>query len=586
MNKPRPNKLISSKITINITLLLAAQLLQSSFFLQLCVAFTPSAATNTKICFTNRPRLLFLLNTKTIPSIGKYSSSLSGSTQDEPLEYDDDDDYWEEDEDEDAKLIARLTQQNQRQKDFSGCSSRQFSLGYDIQLTAYVGNLGFEEVTDWEYYDPNDASIVDPPPFDPDQPKRTREKSGSVVRIFRGELIGLANKARSLGLDTRVLVKEFSGEFALRLAKAEVESLTQMQSTFCYEVDSSAKNGEWTSSASMRYLMGRTGSTKEDDNNLLQWMDILNKKSSQIPYIGLLGELNLSEFFENNDGNVKNEWYRALSVPPPQPDSLWLVYEYTGLTTVGVYAKPALTRWSNLPLRKNFWGSLEAPPALPPWQERSKYVVKGILRGCLEALSKVHSRGIVHRSIGRNSIILCSVGQDKTEASSPYATVIPRLRVKLTDFGFSGRIVESSDLEDFRSRARTFKLNIQKGSSSVESKSYAIAEDLHAMGFVFVALILSSLAEVPSAEYVTPPTDEDSLQRLMADIFNKDMGEFRAYCEAEEIWSRVVELLAENDGIGWNMLEEMCFARERVAQNLSSGQMLTAESLLTSPFFS
>lgn len=125
--------------------------------------------------------------------------------------------------------------------------------------------------------------------------------------------------------------------------------------------------------------------------------------------------------------------------------------------------------------------------------------------------------------------------------------------------------MDSSDLEDFCRRAKAFQLDIRKGSYySLEAKSFAIAEDLHAMGFVFVAVLLSSLAEVPDAEYVTPPTDEDSLQRLLSDIFDKDMGEFREYCEAEDIWTGVVELLNENDAAGWKVLENMCFARERV----------------------
>ena len=60
------------------------------------------------------------------------------------LEYDDDDFFFE---DEDSDLIFSATQ-NQQNKDFSGCSVRQFNLGYDIILSDYVGSLGFEEITD------------------------------------------------------------------------------------------------------------------------------------------------------------------------------------------------------------------------------------------------------------------------------------------------------------------------------------------------------------------------------------------------------------------------------------------------------
>jgi hypothetical protein len=500
---------------------------------------------------------------------------------DDSLEYEDDDFF----EDEDADLIAQLSQN--QSKDLSGSSNRQFNLGYDIILTSFIGSSGFEEVTDWEYYQTSDTNnerkVVEPSPFDPNQPRRTKEKSGSVVRIFRGELCGrLGGTIRSQGLDNRVLLKEFSGERAIALAQAELQTLGRLQSNLCADLDEGARNGEWVSSATMRYIMGRAnGSTKDDDASLLKLMNILNTKKQ--PHVTVLGEMNLSQFFED-EGDVKNEWYRSLKVAPPKPDSLWLVYEYAGMSTVGNYAVPALKRWNNIPLQKGFWGNLVEPPALPPFSERAKYV-KSILKQSLQALQKLHENDIAHRSIGRNSIILSSVGQDKQETSSPYATVRARLLIKLSDFGFSGRISDSSKDEEFQIRARTFKLNIIKGATPLESKSFAIAEDIHALGFVFIALLLTSLAEVPKAEYPVPPTDEDSLQRLLGNIFNGDMSEFREYCDAEVVWGPVVELLDTNQSAGWKLLEKMCLAREKVKENLESGQILTAESLLMSSFF-
>ena len=500
---------------------------------------------------------------------------------DESLDFDDDDFF----DDEDSQLFAQVTQR--QQKDLSGCSLRQFNLGYDLIISDFAGSLGFEEVTDWEYYQPslvnNERKIVEPPPFDPSQPKRTREKSGSVVRIFRGELSGrVGSMARSRGLDARVMLKEFSGDSAITLAKAELSTISKMQSNFCSDLDG-AREGDWTSSASMRFIEGRVnGSTKEDDENLLKWMEVLSTKGT--PYIGVLGELNLLEFFEDTESNAKNEWYNALGVKPPQPGSLWLVYEYVGLSTMARYAQPALKRWFNLPPQRGFWGKPTSPPPLPAWKERARYV-KTMMKGCLQGLVTIHDSGFTHGSLGRNSIIISSVGQDKQEASSPLATVPQRLRIKLGDFGFSNRIVDASNDDDFRKRARAFDLNIMEGASILESKSFAIAEDLHALGFVFIGLLLSSLAEIPRQEYAMPPTDEDSLQRLMSDIFDQDMDEFRDYCEAEDIWSNVVNLLDENEGAGWRLLEQMCFARENVIDNLNSGQILTAEGIISSPFF-
>lgn len=566
------------------------------------MTFTKCSTTSTKQC-ASATSLFFLLQSSLPiwgfltpkhsihskhPSVEQTivhtSSSCWMNPKNDPLEYDDDDFFFD---DEDSELIFSATQ-NQQNKDYSGCSIRQFNLGYDIILSDYVGSLGFEEVTDWEYYQPslvnNERRIVDPPPFDPSQPKRTREKSGSVVRIFRGEFSGrLGSTIRSFGMDSRVILKEFTGDSALALAKTELESLAKMQSQLCSMLDDGARNGEWYSSASSRYLNGRVnGVTKEDDENLLKWIKLVNT-SKDIPYTATYGELNLSEFL-NDEGDARNQWYRSLGVAPPKPSSLWLIYEYSGFSTIGAYAQPAKKRWSNLPYGKGIFGNVIPPPPLPPFRERANYV-KAILKKSLQGVASIHDSGITHRSIGRSSIILSSVGQDKQEASSPLATVSQRLKIKFTDFGFSGAIVDASKDEEFRRRARAFKLDIREGLSSIESKSFAIAEDLHALGFVFVALLLSSLAEVPTANYAIPPTDEDALQRLMNDIFDRDMEEFKEYCEAEEIWSSVVQLLNENNSAGWDVLEKMCFARESIVKNLEAGRVLDANSLLSSAFF-
>ena len=95
--------------------------------------------------------------------------------------------------------------------------------------------MGFDEVTDWDYYqvdeDGNRGSRVRPNPFDAGQPRRTRASSGSVVRIFRGELTGkLGASLRSRGMDKRVLVKEFSGKVARDLAASELAAVGTLQS--------------------------------------------------------------------------------------------------------------------------------------------------------------------------------------------------------------------------------------------------------------------------------------------------------------------------------------------------------------------
>ncbi len=420
------------------------------------------------------------------------------------------------------------------------------------------------------------------------------------MRLFRGEFVGnLGNILRSRGLDRRVLLKEFSGETAIELAKAEIKSVGTIQSIYCEERNQKAEQGDWYSTASSRYVESKVknGSTKADDQNLIQFIDIIkndqrdptNCAVSALPFAAIFGELSLVELFDDEDFDP-NEWYRAMAVKPPKPGSIWLVYEYTGLSTLNTYAQPSLKRWSNLPTKRGIWGNIIPPPALPPWRKRARYVVSGVLKGALEAVAVLHENGIVHRSIGKNSIILSSTEMDSREASSPLTITTSLLRIKLSDLGFSGLISESVNDESFRTRARTFKIDTSdKYLPSASATNFAIAEDLHALGFVFIAVLLSTLADIPSPGFSVPATDEDTLQRLLADIFEKDMDEFRDYCQAEEIWGKVVDLLDENDGAGWELLKAMCFAREKASEmNNIKGDIpsfVTARGLLSSPFF-
>ena len=473
-----------------------------------------------------------------------------------------------------------LTQlfEEQRRKDTvidrTGIRTRQFSLGPDLVLSDYVGNLGFDEVTDWEYYYPSedgsdDRKVVQPNPFDPSQPKRSRVSSGSVVRIFRGEFVGaLGGLLSSQGLDRRVLVKEFTGTLALKLASSELAALATLQSALIED--------DWTSVAAARSVQAR-----QDHTNVVKLVGLLRSK----PYLGLLGEVNLAEL----DGNLEpNEFYRALRVPPPKPDAVWLVYEYAGLSTVQAYAEPALIRRSSLPVKKGFFGNPVPPDPLPPWKERARYVVHGIVRGTLTALAEIHEEGLVHRSLGRNSMLLSSKTQDKREAVSVYATQTSNLLIKLSDFGFSiPQTQVMIDDPDFATRARSFGLSFSPGqTANVPIVNFAMAEDMHALGFVVLALLLSSLAELNAIDDPVPPTDEDSLQRLLGDIFDKDVKEqFREYALNEECWSNLVELLDENNGAGWNVLDALLNAREKAAAATSQDNLISVRRLLSNPFF-
>jgi serine/threonine protein kinase len=283
-----------------------------------------------------------------------------------------------------------------------------------------------------------------------------------------------------------------------------------------------------------------------------------------------------------------NSFYRAMGVPPPQAGSVWVVYEYAGLSTVQAYSVPVELRLAKLPLKRGLFGNIIRPPKAPAWKDRANYVVKGIMKGTIAAIATVHENGMVHGSIGRASIILSSKEMDKTNAIAPLNTMISTLRIKLSDFSFAKLFGQSTTNEEFCVRAKAFGLNIQMGDNNILTTNFAIAEDMHAAGFVFLGLLLTTLAELPqpvSSTYQMPATDEDTLQRLLGDIFDKDMTQFREFVLEEDIWSKLVTLLDENDRSGWRVLETLLLAREKAAKNKDTDQIFTIRGLLSTPFF-
>ena len=76
-----------------------------------------------------------------------------------------------------------------------------------------------------------------------------------------------------------------------------------------------ARNGDWLRAASLR-----SSTNREDNDNL----GVLARRLSKAPFLGIFGEVNLAEL----DGEMDaNDFYRALGVPPPKPEAVWVVYE-------------------------------------------------------------------------------------------------------------------------------------------------------------------------------------------------------------------------------------------------------------------
>lgn len=280
-------------------------------------------------------------------------------------------------------------------------------------------------------------------------------------------------------------------------------------------------------------------------------------------------------------------------MPPPKPGAVWLVYEYTGVgasATRLTLASPAARREA-LPRKKGFFGEPMEPPPLPSWSERADYVIKGIVGPALQAVAAAHEQGIVHRSLGVSSLlVLPRSTSDKSAALSPLWSTSKDTVVKFSDWGFSQQTDPDLLLqdEDFLRRARSFDISLSKASPSLLVVNFALAEDMHALGVAVVQLLLSTLVEStdPKIPLPTIASNEDSFQRVWTDIYDQDMMAFRDYLrnEDDDIYALLVSYLDEKEG--WQFLDALLNARERVAKMQQAESIVSVRQLLQSPLLS
>ena len=171
-----------------------------------------------------------------------------------------------------------------------------------------------------------------------------------------------------------MLIKEFTGRLALKLAESEVSSIGKLPSDLIAD-DQEAAGGDWIRTASSRTSVMADG--MQDTRNVCE----LSRRVLKAPFLGIFGEVDLAEL----DGEMDpNDFYRALGVAPPKPEAVWIVYEYAGLNTVSSYSVPAQVRRSRLPPKRTFFGVSEPDP-VPPFKDRANYVVNGIMKGAVKA---------------------------------------------------------------------------------------------------------------------------------------------------------------------------------------------------------
>ena len=120
--------------------------------------------------------------------------------------------------------------------------------------------------------------------------------------------------------------------------------------------------------------------------------------------------------------------------------------------------------------------------------------------------------------------------------------------------------------------------------------SFAIAEDIHALGVVFFEILFTGALIPSSSGGISAGEGElgERLANLYTDVFRCDLQELKEYCWNEVGWQEVTDLLDENEGAGWELLSMMVLARERardLANDKTTVRVLTCEGLLGSQFW-
>ncbi|CAN0478445.1 unnamed protein product, partial [Ectocarpus sp. 12 AP-2014] len=303
----------------------------------------------------------------------------------------------------------------------------------ELQLQRFIGELGFVEITDWEY---NRQTS----PVDPSTPSRTLNSSGTTVRLF---------EARTYG-NAKVVLKEFLPK-GLKLAYREIEINDRLQDAW----------------------------------------DQKNGPGGRPPVLALMGSLVADESFKSR--RFLEQWVSKFpSLPVPAIGSVWLVYRWEGLYT-----------FASFPPAKQESEFFDAFNPTSRTKRRAAFV-KEMMRGAANALAFMHESGVVHRSLGAPSLRVNTLDER-----------YPRqLEVLLSDFGFATRLSEIDD-ETIR------RASLSGATSPFAVSDFLFREDLYSLGYVFLELVFGAFCDDKAKR-----PDQNSLKRLLEDIFK---GDFKAF---------------------------------------------------------
>lgn len=425
----------------------------------------------------------------------------------------------------------------------------------------------------------------------------------STVRVWRGRRTDVS--IRSRGEDPRCVVKEYASSSASsRRGSRDAAQISAREEEVHVRL-----LAEWNKP-------GGRGVTDSPAKGLGAFFSTFGARpfaAQPPPFPLLLGTLTDAMAAVVDGGTLdEDQWRDALgeACEPPRPRARWLVFGYDGTTTAESFAVPQAQRVARgQAARAAAGGGIGLPPAPKRVTnaDAARFLLDakaGVFVRSLAALALVHEAGLAHRSISSGgSLLLTAEAQDKGAALERLTPSL--LRVKLTNFGFATPLSDGGS-DRCESLAR-FGVDLGTAPSvdrNVALTRFAIAEDLGALGFVFLQLFLGALSG-EDADYfsddsgTTTPTRSApaatirDLERQVEEIFRGEdlKNGFRRYAAAEPQWTTAVAILDANAGEGWDFFQSMLGAREAAARqikrtkgSISSLSFQTASAQKDHPF--
>ncbi|KAI9084310.1 hypothetical protein K1719_033652 [Acacia pycnantha] len=218
----------------------------------------------------------------------------------------------------------------------------------------------------------------------------------------------------------------------------------------------------------------------------------------------------------------------------------WLAFRDDGKYSAADYAKVAsekVSKYRSLG-EMSSWNRFEQEEKM---KRRRNFIIK-LLQGVLRGLAFMHDHDRLHQSLGPSSVVLNTI----SEKEARY--LIPRLR----DLAFSVDI-RYSELDDGSTSLVNGLWRRASAAGAVtrlEKRAFGLADDIYEAGFLF-----AYLAFVPFCE--AGIVDSISLQRLLENTFQLDVGATREYCLADSRLEDAVGFLDLGNGAGWELLQAM-----------------------------